>query len=283
MMKRYMVILVLFVMFLSVSHAVNAQDSKEIITKQITVSFPTYERAGTYTGEALNGIPNGNGTFTSANDDEIQWTYTGQWADGAFNGEGSTIWDDGWQTRGVYRQNVLVSGQTLDNGAVLYDGSFAWHGEEGIELYDGEGKLYNMLGRLIWTGQFSMGCLVESEEARLQRSKELAPLCTWLSDTDYERIIQNESDWIGRMVRLEGNVTYMWDEDWFGYGEFEVLLNHSDKRPLDVYYRYGVDEKRAVLDQNITVLGTITGVYRYDDGTGHPYTAPLVEAEIILH
>ena len=75
MMKRYMVILVLFVMFLSVSHSVNAQDSKQIITKQITVSFPTYERAGTYTGEALNGIPNGNGTFTSANDDEIQWTY----------------------------------------------------------------------------------------------------------------------------------------------------------------------------------------------------------------
>ena len=36
-MKRYMVILVLFVMFLSVSHAVNAQDSKQIITKQITV------------------------------------------------------------------------------------------------------------------------------------------------------------------------------------------------------------------------------------------------------
>ncbi len=178
---------------------------------------------------------------------------------------------------------MLVSGQWVSNGTVKYDGSFAWNDEDSNEQCDGEGSLYNDLGRLIFTGEFSMGCLVETSQARQQRANDLAPLCAKLTKTDHADILKNEDVWIGRMVQFEGKVTYFWEEDWYGYGEFEVSLNRSTKHPLDVYYRYGTDEKRAKLGQTVTVLGTVTGVYRYDDGTGHPYVAPMVEACVILH
>lgn len=281
-MKRFAVLLILSLLLISLSSGGRAQGAAENVTKQITVHFRGFDKTGTYTGEAINGVPNGTGSFTSVNDDQLEWTYTGQWKDGAFDGEGSTVWEDGWEERGLYVQNVLVSGQWVSNGTILYDGSFAWSDEEGNELYDGEGSLYNDLGLLIFTGQFSMGYLVETAQARQQRADDLAPSCAKLTKKDHAGILKNEDAWIGKMVQFQGNVTYVWWEDDHGYGEFEVSLNRSEKHPLDVYYRYAADEKRVKLGQSVTVLGTVTGVYRYDDGTGHPYVAPMVQADVIL-
>lgn len=63
---------------------------------------------GTYEGDVLEGIPNGNGVFTYQNSDNVGFTYTGEWKNGLFNGKG--FFDS-------YNENVLADYRgTFTNG-----------------------------------------------------------------------------------------------------------------------------------------------------------------------
>ena len=49
---------------------------------------------GSYTGALLNGLPDGEGAFSSENEAGVAYTYTGSFIGGAPNGKGSTVWVD---------------------------------------------------------------------------------------------------------------------------------------------------------------------------------------------
>lgn len=51
-------------------------------------------REGKYSGETLDGIASGSGTFTATNDEGYQYTYTGEWLNGLYNGYGVVKFDD---------------------------------------------------------------------------------------------------------------------------------------------------------------------------------------------
>jgi len=53
-----------------------------------------FDRIGPFNGKVINGIPNGRGTFSSVNSEGVSWTYTGEWSNGSFHGQGKSIWDD---------------------------------------------------------------------------------------------------------------------------------------------------------------------------------------------
>ncbi len=253
-----------------------------VVTAEITIYFPGLERTGTYSGAALNGLPHGQGSFTAVNDEGVRWTYTGEWSEGAMQGDGAAVWEDGWEERGRYERNVLVRGQALYHGTVVYDGGFTWDSAAQDELYHGDGKLYNALGRLIYEGGFLSGRLAESAEPRALRAETLRAQCAPLKAGDHGAILRDEAGWLGRLVRFDGDISYVWEGDFFGYGEFEICLDSDDARPLDVYYRYSEGERVLGLDENVTVLGAVTGVYRYEDSDGTAHAMPLLEAELIL-
>lgn len=52
-------------------------------------------REGSYSGDMINGIPNGQGTFITENDAGVKWTYTGEFKNGTFDGYGEKVWEDG--------------------------------------------------------------------------------------------------------------------------------------------------------------------------------------------
>ena len=54
----------------------------------------TVQREGKYTGDIINGVPNGYGTFEAVNDDGIAWIYIGEFSNGIFDGYGKTVWGD---------------------------------------------------------------------------------------------------------------------------------------------------------------------------------------------
>jgi len=53
-----------------------------------------FDRIGPFKGKVVNGVPDGQGTFSSVNSEGVSWTYTGEWANGLFHGHGRSIWDD---------------------------------------------------------------------------------------------------------------------------------------------------------------------------------------------
>ena len=66
-------------------------------------------REGIYTGELSNGIPNGEGTFSSVNDSGVSWTYTGSFKNGKFDGQGETIWEESQEFQsGTYTDGLFT-------------------------------------------------------------------------------------------------------------------------------------------------------------------------------
>lgn len=82
---------------------VGCAEETSVENEEMTLTFSYGERTGKYTGEVQNGIPNGYGKFESANEKGTNWTYEGSFANGLFEGEGKTTWEDGTWQAGDYK------------------------------------------------------------------------------------------------------------------------------------------------------------------------------------
>lgn len=52
------------------------------------------DRVGSYNGSTINGVANGEGTFSAINDDNEHYVYSGEFKDGLFDGIGKQSFDD---------------------------------------------------------------------------------------------------------------------------------------------------------------------------------------------
>lgn len=77
-------------------------------SKEITLNLSYGDRTGKYTGDLVDGIPNGHGKFTTTNDEGEKWTYEGEFKNGHFEGEGKTTWKSGQIEIGKYKNDVVV-------------------------------------------------------------------------------------------------------------------------------------------------------------------------------
>ena len=255
-----------------------AEAPEDAVTTTIIVRFPHAQRTGTYTGEMKDGLAHGQGTFSSKNDEGVQWTYTGAWENGMMNGLGSSKWTDGWQYLGHYRDNLIYDGQWMYNGNTVYDGGFTTCAECGDTLYHGEGKLYNRQGKLIFEGEFESGHLKETQQARMDRAAALDPACERLTDDGYAAAFSQPS--LGKLVKLEGGIGSVLTQDDHGFAEF-VVINGGGAYPVHVTYQYGLDEEIAEPGRGVTVWGAIVGVYRYTDKDGQERAMPQMDADVV--
>lgn len=83
-----------------------SDDAKTQVWCDIQVSEMTHQ-GGTYSGEVLDGIPNGEGTWISPDGQQ----YVGKWQDGFWHGEGTRTAVDGSMSTGEYR-NGKRNGQS---------------------------------------------------------------------------------------------------------------------------------------------------------------------------
>lgn len=76
--------------------------------KEITLNLDGEDKTGTYSGDLVDGVPDGNGKFTSKNSDGVEWTYTGEFKNGHFDGDGQIEWSNGAKEIGTYKDDVIV-------------------------------------------------------------------------------------------------------------------------------------------------------------------------------
>ena len=67
----------------------------------------TYNDGNTYVGATLNGIPEGQGTYTQTDGSN----YVGEFKGGQFNGQGTYTFADGYTLTGVFENGKLLNGQ----------------------------------------------------------------------------------------------------------------------------------------------------------------------------
>lgn len=173
--KIFSLILVLFCLF---SVALAEEADLEFASKMdYVLELPDVIRKGAYSGETVNGIPNGFGVFETANSSGINWHYIGQWENGKMSGEGGQYWDDGRVEEGVFTENRLLCGimrQSNDEYVwINYEPNEHGHyeakeyREDGslrceccIDSYTGnyhKGTIYTKDGKVFFSGEFGEG------------------------------------------------------------------------------------------------------------------------------
>ena len=63
---------------------------------------------GIYEGEAIDGVPNGKGKFTST----VSYVYEGEFLNGKFHGKGKLIRCDGMVIDGIWENGEFVNIET---------------------------------------------------------------------------------------------------------------------------------------------------------------------------
>lgn len=76
---------------------------EDVVDMEYTITMQVYandgitteeiQREGLYTGQTIDGVPNGNGSFSSQNESGDTWIYEGEFENGTFHGQGSCTWD----------------------------------------------------------------------------------------------------------------------------------------------------------------------------------------------
>lgn len=120
-MKRVYALMLSLVMTLALT-ACGGSDSEEVSHKTVenetlvitgkdyndAGEVEDYTAEGQYTGQVLDGIPDGTGTFTCQNDEGVTWSYSGEFKNGQFHGKGETVWDTGWRECGTYTEGLFT-------------------------------------------------------------------------------------------------------------------------------------------------------------------------------
>ena len=245
----------------------------QTVTKQtMTLLFAFGERTGTYTGDIVDGLPHGYGTFESQNPSGMGWTYEGQWENGHFSGQGTTYYEDGWIYTGYHEADVMVSGQIYTPEYLLYDGELLEYD------YHGFGTYYNPHGEAVYSGYWNHGFLQETAEDRAAR---LASFQAGCYEPSMDGLYQECADETGAHVQITGTVFFIYDyADNPTMCECLIYLNgvESADTVVSIWYLLGEDEPRPVEGQQITVWGTAENLYSYTSESDDYLTVPNVEA-----
>ncbi len=258
------------------SESTPAEETEVVEGLTLTLSFAFGDREGTYSGEMLGGLPNGQGTFSSVNLDGLAWTYDGMWVDGHCSGAGETIWEDGFARGGEYANDYVngIGWQSWD-GRREYEGSYV------DAEFQGEGMLYNYHGTPIYSGLFNNGFIQESAEARAARIGAFKSHCTPYTYEEVLAACENDTELFAWMT---GEVYEVDDTDYDNESHpvwvYIELPPGEDGQINYVTVRYWASEGETLpaVGQTVTVWGSTQTYYLYEDDSGYEWVEPVIEA-----
>ncbi len=247
---------------------------ESVTDKEMTLSFYFGDRTGTYTGDFADGLPNGYGSFTSADTDGVVWVYEGDWVDGHFNGKGTTTWDSGYVETGEYRDDYINGiGQESFEGVIYYEGAMTDATPNGI------GTIYNSHSEEIYSGNFVYGYIQESKD---DRSARIGAFKDQSVSPTYAELYQACSDQTSLRSQITGKVfqVFEYEDNEQYYCDFLMYEQGIEEsgRVIEVYYRLSEGEAKCIEGQSVTVWGTTEYLYTYDSNNGDTLTVPHIEA-----
>ena len=86
--------------------------------KENRTETETIDRSGTYSGEILDGLPDGLGRFDAVNSNGSSWYYEGMFKSGKFAGHGACVWESGYSEIGTYNEGLFSP--TIDEFYTAY-------------------------------------------------------------------------------------------------------------------------------------------------------------------
>ena len=99
--------------------AENICTAESVTRTPYTADWGGEEITGLYTGDTVNGLPEGFGVLEIGEDDGqnlCAWHYIGLWREGLPSGEGALYWENGDRETGIFRDGVLYNGTRVKGG-----------------------------------------------------------------------------------------------------------------------------------------------------------------------
>ncbi len=236
---------------------------------ELTLDFSFGQRVGVYTGTLKDGLPDGEGSFTTENSEQLEWTYTGTWVAGHFEGQGASTWEDGWREEGTYANDMLNGAGAEYYGDVLvHQGTYA----NGVLV---QGSFYTDSGILYYEGEANDWRPIESAEVRAAR---LDALLRDTIEVDGDAVWRDYDSYVGKAVLLGGTVSYLWTSDGTtGYCDFALDIEGNPDHWTEIYGHASMDEAVVALgEENLLVFGYVLPKYEWSDETG-TYENPIVQ------
>lgn len=129
-------------------------------TENIAMVITNTLTGSTFTGEVVNGKPNGKGTMVLKDGSKFE----GFFVDGVINGYGVATYDDGSKYEG-YWQNGKWHGE----GKLIYSDAHYYQGDFIENNYDGSGVEYDKNGNVLRMGNYSRGVLVSPSKQDIRK------------------------------------------------------------------------------------------------------------------
>lgn len=240
----------------------------------MTLPFIFGECTGKYTGEILNGLPEGYGTFTFPDTNGASWIYEGYWTGGHMTGQGQTSWEYGFSEEGEYANDLLNGeGREFWYNRLYYSGGYL------DSASHGQGTLYSFYEEPIFTGSFSYGLIQETPEARTARLEPFKAQCTKSAWKDVYDACYYESK---AYTYVEGVVFDMYEyaEGNKYYCDFLMYESGTEDAGhiIQVYYRMSEGEPAITEGQTVKVWGTTAYLYSYTSESNEYLTVPAIDA-----
>lgn len=126
--------LICMILFATTVNVSNAETAESVTRAPYSADWGGEEITGLYTGDTVNGLPEGFGVLeiiAPDGNDPVRH-YIGLWQEGLPSGEGALYWENGDREAGIFRDGVLYNGTRVKGGretAVV-------NGEEGTAAAD---------------------------------------------------------------------------------------------------------------------------------------------------
>ena len=111
--------LICMILFATTINVSNAETAESVTRAPYSADWGGEEIAGLYTGDMVNGLPEGFGVLEISEEDGQNLRachYIGLWQEGLPSGEGAMYWENGDRETGIFRDGVLYNGTRVKDG-----------------------------------------------------------------------------------------------------------------------------------------------------------------------
>lgn len=236
-------------------------ENGELETNNYIMHFSEYDRNGFYSGETVSGIPSGQGKFVATNSDGNEYTYTGEFKHGLFNGQGSRVFDE--------------SNEHYSEIGTFVDGDFCPDLIAGLNAYGSMDSFYFVIPDE--TAEFINSNLQYIEGDGFELS-DIEPLID--ENLSYDDYIKQPGKYLSKMVHWDGyTITQIGIDNFYGEEKecIEIIAQDNNNHTI---YSYGLVVKNTDSDSSwrdylnvgteLSFYGVPIGFTSYENlGGGH--------------
>ena len=215
------------------------------ITVTMVEGTDTYDIDGKYTGEVVNGKPQGIGTFKADGENGSTYMYEGDFSDGAYNGHGVTT--------------IINDGETLEMSGTYTNGEFT----------PTTGESFNYIGQLDLFGKFAVSDAVidyiDTNENLFPTATNEAIQSSSIQDFSSKQFNKTrKQDQIG-LVKLDLYAVQVFEDDYLG-GKLTYLLAADDDN--NYYALYYLDSTEVYNEDTFTAYAIPCSTSSFDNISG---------------